>query len=252
MNNSKNAHSNSWRHVFLLILVLGSLAIVLMQSPIKQDLSYHEFIDARFMFGIPNFYNVISNFPFLLVGIYGAAFCHRKLIGPSKTAWLIFFIGIGLVAMGSTYYHLEPNNQRLLWDRLPMTIGFMGMFAALLGELVRPALTRYLLFPLILVGICSVLLWHWHDDLRLYVWVQFMPLLVIPAMLILYRKRYSHIYLLVFALLFYLAAKLLEMFDTQVFSFFQNEMAGHAIKHVFAAMGAAVILWMLQIRKSLE
>ena len=79
-----------------------------------------------------------------------------------------------------------------------------------------------------------------------------MPLLVIPAMMIMYRKRYSHLSLLIIALAFYVVAKLLEIYDMQVFSFFQNEMAGHAIKHVFAAVGGAIILWMLQIRKPLE
>ena len=132
MNKTENTNSNAWRHLLLLTLVLAPLVILLMQSPIKQDLSYHQFIDARTIFGIPNFYNVASNLPFLLVGFVGSIFCFRKLIGPSQTAWLIFFVGIGLVAFGSTYYHLEPSNQRLLWDRLPMTFGFMGMFAGLL------------------------------------------------------------------------------------------------------------------------
>jgi len=204
------------------------------------------------MFGIPNFHNVISNIPFLLIGIIGSIFCYRKMTGSSQMAWLIFFMGIALVALGSAYYHLEPGNERLLWDRLPMTIGFMGLFAALLGELAEPRLTRLLLLPLVAVGIGSVLIWHWNDDLRLYVWVQFMPLLVIPALLMLYRKPYSHLYLLVLALVFYLLAKLLEAFDAQIFSLLQYEMAGHAIKHVFAAIGSAMILWMLRIRKSLE
>ena len=249
MNINATVTSNHWRHALVLFLVIGSLILLMMQAPIRQDLAYHEFIDARSVFGIPNFYNVISNFPFLLVGVAGSIFCYRKATWQSKTAWLIFFAGIALVGIGSAYYHLDPGNQRLLWDRLPMTIGFMGLFAAMLGEFIEPRLTQRLLFPLILTGIGSVLVWHWHDDLRLYVWVQFMPLLVIPALLILYAKRYSHLYLLVLALVFYLLAKLLEAFDVQIFSLLHNEMAGHAIKHVFAAMGGALILWMLRVRK---
>lgn len=251
MNTNAPPASNHWRHVLVLLLVIGSFALLMMQAPIKQDPAYHEFIDMRSMFGIPNFYNVISNLPFLLIGLAGSIFCYREATGQSKTAWLIFFTGIGLVGLGSAYYHLEPGNQRLLWDRLPMTIGFMGLFAAMLGELIEPRLTQRLLIPLILIGIGSVLVWHWYDDLRLYVWVQFMPLLVIPALLILYAKRYSHLYLLVLALVFYLLAKLLEAFDVQIFSLLQNEMAGHAIKHVFAALGGALILWMLRVRKPL-
>lgn len=251
MNTTLQTASNSWKHRLVLSLVIGSLMVLMMQAPIRQDLTYHEFVDMRSIFGIPNFYNVISNIPFMLVGIAGSVFCFREAQGQSRSAWLTFFIGITLVGFGSVYYHLDPGNQRLLWDRLPMTIGFMGLFTALAGELIQPRLTRHLLLPSILVGIASVLVWHWYDDLRLYVWVQFMPLLVIPALLMLYRSRYSHQYLLVLALVFYLLAKLLEVFDAQIFSLLQNAMAGHAIKHVFAAFGSVMILSMLRVRKPL-
>jgi Ceramidase len=249
MNKTGDLASNAWRHAFLLFLVFSPLLLLIQQGPIMQDLAYHEFVDVRKIFGIPNFYNVVSNLPFLLVGVVGSIFSCRNTSGPSRIAWVIFFIGVGLVGFGSAFYHLEPDNQSLLWDRLPMTIGFMGLFAALLGEFVEPRMTTYLLFPLVLIGIASVLLWHWFEDLRLYVWVQFMPLLVIPALLVLYRRRYSHANLLVLALVFYLLAKLLEAFDAEVFVLLQNEMAGHAVKHVFAGIGSAIILWMLRIRK---
>jgi hypothetical protein len=249
MNTNAGEDSNFWRHAIVLALVMGSLLLLLVQQPIKQDLAYHAFVDVRTIFGIPNFYNVVSNVPFLLVGIAGSRFCFRDAKGDSKMAWMVFFAGIGLVGLGSVYYHLDPSNQRLLWDRLPMTIGFMGLFTALFGELIQPRLTQYFLLPSVLVGIGSVLVWHWYDDLRLYVWVQFMPLLVIPAMLALYRKSYTHLYLLVLALGCYLLAKLMETFDTEIFSMLQNEMAGHAIKHVFSAIGGALILRMLWVRK---
>jgi len=244
--------ANSSRHLFLLILVFGSLALVMLQSPIQQDLAYHTFVDSRTKFGIKNFYNVVSNLAFLLTGVAGAVLCRNRVIGFSGLAWMIFFVGIALVGLGSAYYHLNPDNERLLWDRLPMTVGFMGMFAALLGEFVYPRLTRYFLFPLMLTGMSSVLIWHAHDDLRLYVWVQFMPMLVIPALLLMYPKSYSHTGLIMLALLSYVIAKLLETFDAQVFLFFQDEMGGHAIKHVFAALGAATILWMLRVRRRLS
>ena len=71
---------------------------------------------------------------------------------------------------------------------------------------------------MIMIGFASVMIWHWFDDLRFYVWVQFMPMLVIPVMLLLYSKRYSHSYLLIWALLIYVLAKALEVFDTEIFS----------------------------------
>jgi len=216
-----------------------------------QDLAYHRFADNRSLFDIANFYNVMSNIPFMLVGLAGAFFCARQPVFETRGAWLVFFAGIALVGPGSLYYHLDPDNQGLFWDRLPMVLGFMGLFTALLGELLAPKSTRYLLLPMLLLGLASVLIWHRYDDLRLYLWVQFMPMLVIPVMLLLYPKRYSHSYLLVAALVMYALAKLFEVFDVQVFSLLQNAMGGHAIKHVMAALGGACALWMLQIRKPL-
>ena len=43
-------------------------------------------------------------------------------------------MGVGLVAVGSSYYHWRPNNARLVWDRLPMTVGFMSLIAVVLSE----------------------------------------------------------------------------------------------------------------------
>jgi len=250
MKTSVHPFTIQWRHAVLLILVMGSLAFVWMQAPIRQDLAYHHFVDTRMLFGIPNFYNVISNLPFLFVGIAGLNFCRRQIFDFSKPAWTSFFLGLGLVSLGSAYYHLNPGNQSLVWDRLPMTLGFMGLFAALLGEFVHPNLSKHALIPLVLSGASSVLIWQWSDDLRFYAWIQFMPVLVIPFLLLLYPKQYSHSGFILLALLFYVLAKVLEAFDSPVFTLLHNEMAGHAIKHVFAAMGGLMILCMLKIRTS--
>ncbi len=251
MKFSDEAYSSHWQHYVLLSVVLGSLAFLLTQAPINQDTAYHHFVDTRMLFGIPNFCNVISNLPFLFVGIAGVIFCRSQSLGLFKPAWISFFVGLSLVSIGSAYYHLNPGNESLVWDRLPMTLGFMGLFAALLGELVHPNLAKYGLIPMALAGAGSVLIWHWSGDLRFYAWIQFMPVLVIPVMLLVYPKRYSHSYLIVLALLFYVMAKVLEAFDAQIFTLLHNEIAGHAVKHVIAAMAGGVILWMLRIRKML-
>lgn len=36
--------------------------------------------------------------------------------------WTFFYIGVAAVGFGSSYYHLEPNDARLVWDRLPVSI----------------------------------------------------------------------------------------------------------------------------------
>ncbi len=252
MINFNNTAVSQWRHLVLLTLVMGSLILLLLQTPIKQDLAYHQFIDTRNLFGIPNFYNVISNLPFFLVGISGVLFCTKQTPCNISPGWLCFFVGISLVSIGSAYYHCDPDNQSLVWDRLPMTMGFMGMFTALLGEFVDSKLAKYTLLPMILIGLCSVLVWYEFDDLRFYVWVQFMPLLLIPLMLLLYRSRYTHSYLLIPVLILYGLAKMLEAFDAQIFFLLHNEISGHTIKHIFAALGSGTILWMLRVRKRIH
>jgi hypothetical protein len=251
-NTTAQTSKQTWRHYLLFAVVIGSLIALMLQAPIKQDLAYHRFIDIRTMFDVPNFYNVMSNLPFLFVGVAGAWYCWRNKIGEMRSAWLAFFIGVALVCFGSAYYHWNPNSLTLVWDRLPMTIGFMCLFAALLGELVSLRLGKVMLLPLVVIGLMSVLVWYWYDDLRFYAWVQFMPLLVIPLLLWLYQKSYTHSHYLLYALAFYVGAKVFEAFDVQIFAMLGNEMSGHAIKHVFAAVGSLILLQMLRVRKPVD
>jgi len=55
-----------WRYFLLAIVAIGSIALMLSSPPIAQDPRYHEFADRRAFFGIPNFWDVVSNIPFLL------------------------------------------------------------------------------------------------------------------------------------------------------------------------------------------
>ena len=158
-------------------------------QPIAQNQAYHDFADRGQFLGIPNFFAVISNIPFLLVGIAGLRYCRSSLLLSYRLAWVIFFAGVAIISAGSAWYHLNPNNDTLVWDRLPMTIAFMGLLAALLAEYVAVRLGRLLLLPAILAGLSSVIYWHGYDDLRFYVWVQFMPLLIVSILMVLYRPK---------------------------------------------------------------
>lgn len=114
--------STLWKHAFVFVLVLGSLLLLVLQAPIHQALAYHQFADTRILLGVPNFHNVISNLPFVLVGLAGIGFCSKQKNDETKIAWLLFFTGVSFVGLGSIYYHLNPNSQTLLWDRLPMAM----------------------------------------------------------------------------------------------------------------------------------
>lgn len=237
-----------WRHMLLAFIVFGSLALMLSMHPFGQNPDYHNFADRRTFWGIPNFFDVISSIPFLLVGMAGVIYCLGDRLVGFRVAWLTFFAGVAIVSAGSACYHLQPNNDSLVWDRLPMTIGFMGLFVALLSEYVSARLGRVIFLPALLMGLSSVFYWHWFDDLRFYAWIQFMPLLTVPVLMLLFRSQYSHPWLLLMALAFYMLAKLLEIYDREVFALTQNLISGHSLKHLAAALGCLSVLVMLETR----
>jgi hypothetical protein len=207
-----------------LLAVTAVVAIVVLRiAPIPQDPAYHEFADGRAWLGIPNFQNVASNLPFLFLGLIGLARLRGRAAEPGhptpareEIAWLLLFLGVTLTAFGSSWYHWAPSNATLVWDRLPMTLGFMGFFAGVVGERIGQRAYRLLLWPLIGVGVASVLYWYaterqGHGDLRLYGLVQFFPLLLIPLIMALYRPHYTHSRYIFFAFAWYAAAKVLEL-----------------------------------------
>ena len=227
---------------------------------IPQDPAYHNFADTRSWLGIANFGDVMSNLPFALVGLMGAGLLAGR--GPVKIKlelqphYWVFFIGVSLVCLGSGYYHLTPNNNTLLWDRLPITLAFMGLFAAIIGERVSLPLGRKLLWPLVLVGLFSVLYWHVTEqqgrgDLRLYGLVQFLPIVLIPIILLLYPARYNDTRYLILLLVFYLLAKLTEFFDPQIYALL-GFISGHSIKHLSAALGVYFFYRGLRQRSEIE
>ena len=236
--------------IFASFVTLFAIFMVLIQPPIAQDIQYHIFADERTFFSIPNFYNVFSNAPFLVVGFIGIydLFFSKQIIviNEQKMAVMIFFTGVSFVAFGSGYYHLSPDNTSLLWDRLPMTIAFMALFSKIISELISTKFSQYILGSLLIFGLYSVLYWHVTElngegDLRLYILVQFLPMLLIPIFLVQFRgvsKNISGYWLL---LICYAVAKLCEYFDREIFHLL-GVISGHSLKHIMAAIGVLFLL----------
>ena len=55
----------------IVVIVIVAIIAVFSIDPIAQDPGYHNFADQRSMINIPNFYNVLSNLPFIIIGIAG-------------------------------------------------------------------------------------------------------------------------------------------------------------------------------------
>ena len=254
--------------VVFAVLFAASVAGVLLIDPYPgwpaQDLENHDFADGRTLLGVPNFWNVISNLPFLVAGFLGIRLCVRAKPGHQapwleaweRTAFSLFFVGVALTCLGSSYYHLWPENGTLFWDRLPMTLGFMGLLAIIIGERAPPPWGKAALWPLVIVGVFSVVYWHLSElggsgDLRPYVLVQFYPMLVIPVLLF-FPPRYSQTASYWAVLVGYLLAKILEEYDGELFDLTSGQMSGHSLKHVTAALATYWLYRMLTRRRPAE
>lgn len=243
--------------ILLSVVVISCLLVAIMPA-IPQDLNYHIYADRRSFAGIDYILNVISNIPFVWVGISGiwTLFKHPeiKLENRIFPAYLYFFIGVACVGIGSSYYHLAPSNETLVWDRLPMTLAFIAFFTIILAEFVSVRVAKIALYPLLILGIISVFYWYLTElsgagDLRLYGLVQFLPLLLIPLILLLFPATYSHSFFYWVLYLMYGLAKLFEWADFEIFIFLRG-LSGHTLKHLFAAIGCYSFL--LQIKKRIR
>lgn len=233
--------------LILILTTLGSFFYFFSRPLIVQDPVYHQFIDTRMFWGIPNTQDVLSNIFFIIVGFLGLKEI-LKTQSQKTTSWVLFFVSIILVAPGSAYYHWSPDNFTLLWDRLPMSLGFMALYIILLSEHISTRSEKLLPWAL-LMGISSVLTWVITTDLRFYFWIQFSSFITIPMVLALYPSRYTHKKWYGLTLLLYGFAKWAEVKDHAIFMVSNQLISGHTLKHILAAMGIAGLWWMIKVRK---
>ena len=239
------------------LLMLGFI-VLLQVAPIPQDPDYHFFADTRSFFGIPNFSDTMSNIGFAVAGIlgiltvFGAQRYRIFCISADARPYAVFFIGIALIALGSAYYHLEPSNERLLWDRLPMSIAFMAFVSVVVSDRIQQtAGNGWLLILLVVLGMLSLLYWYYtemqgHGDLRFYAFVQFYPILLLPVVLWLFPDyRYTMGRYLAWVIVWYALSKIMEHFDREIFDLMNHTVSGHTMKHLAAAAGSLVVLRML-------
>jgi hypothetical protein len=243
-----NKQIKTYRPFLLIVISLVVIIGLMFQKPISQDILYHNFEDTNAYLGVFNFWNVVSNLPFFVVGFLGLFHLNKlKIIAVLKAAYFTLFLGVLLVSFGSGYYHLTPNNQTLVWDRLPMTIAFMALFTIIIGEFISVSLAKKLFYPLLILGLVSVYYWYSTEqngvgDLRFYVLIQFLPMLLIPVILLTYLSRFNQTTAYWYLLLAYLLAKVFEYYDMEIHQSFGAGISGHPIKHVVAATGMYVLL----------
>jgi hypothetical protein len=252
---------NDWRGGLLIGSLIACAVAALLVPPMAQPLSYHAFADCRTFWSVPNFLNVVSNVPFLVGGILGLRLIHRGggafIDQRESLPYIVFFLGALLTSVGSSYYHLAPDNARLVWDRLPMTLGFAGLVSAAIAERASPSLGLRLLWPLIALGALSVAYWYageWlgHGNVIPYGLYQGWSVLAIVMLIAFFpARRYGHGSLLVWAAVWYGLAKIFETFDLPVYRVLGGALSGHTIKHLLAAAAVFAIARQLRLRRAL-
>ncbi|MGH8287150.1 MAG: alkaline phytoceramidase [Steroidobacteraceae bacterium] len=236
---------SGWRVWLLIGATAVSVAAAILAPAFPQPLSYHDFADCRSFLSIPNFLNVTSNAPFLIAGAYGLAISlipsdRRFVSGDERLPYLIFFLGAALTTFGSMYYHAVPDNVRLVWDRLPMTLGFAGLTAAVIGERINARVGRRALWPLLAAGVATVLYWYATEragrgNVMPYGIYQAWTIAIVAfAALAFPSRRYSHGAALWWVVALYAIAKIAEAFDLAIYRMGQI-VSGHTLKHLFAA-----------------
>ena len=200
--------------------------------------------------GVSNFFDVISNIPFLIFGLLGLFLVLFNSSRLYSLSWTVLFAAVLLVSAGSAYYHLNPNNSTLVWDRLPMAIGFMALFVIIIGDYINKNLERILLIPMCLFGMFSVYYWNATDDLRLYAWVQFISMALALFIILAYKPTQLKSRFLYMAFIFYALSKLTEFFDGQIFSLTAETISGHTIKHLLASISTFFFYMLAKFRDS--
>jgi len=237
---------------FTALSVLAAFLLPAMPQPV----AYHDFADHRTLLGIDNFLDVASNAAFVLAGLAGLAVVLRPATvfaaNVERVPYAVFFIGVVLTGLGSAYYHLVPDNERLFWDRLPMTIAFMSLVTAQVVDRIDTRQGIGLLLPMLLVGVASVLYWRATEragtgNVMPYVVLQGYSVVILFLLARLQASRYTRGNDIYWVFAGYVVAKLFETFDRQLYEL-GHVASGHSLKHFAAAVAALLVCRMLYLR----
>ncbi len=244
---------------WIIVLTGVALAAAFLMPAVRQPLEYHDFADHRHVFGVDNFLDVISNIGFLFAGLWGffIVFGQRTSFEFPGERWpfAVFFFGVTLTALGSGYYHLAPDNETLFWDRLPMTIAFMGLVASQIVDRINVRAGLVLLLPMLLLGVASVVYWRATERMGAgnvlpYGILQGYSVVVLLLLAMLNPSRYTRGNDIYWVFGWYVFSKVLETFDAEVLEM-NHLVSGHTLKHLAAAAGAFAVCHML-LRRTLK
>jgi hypothetical protein len=240
-----------------LLITAGAAIGLAAYGPIPQPASYHQFADGRTLLSVPHAADVLSNVGFALVAMWGLYRLVRAgaVVGPvlldrpspaGRAGYALFIAALFASAVGSSIYHMNPDNARLVWDRLPIALACAGLLAWIRAE-TRPGADGFLWT--VVLGIIAVgSVWWWHvtetagrGDLRPYLLLQALPLVLIPLWQQIHGAPRGDRAAFGLAIALYLAAKVVELNDQAIYQVL-GALSGHTLKHVLSAAAAAIVV----------
>jgi predicted membrane channel-forming protein YqfA (hemolysin III family) len=233
-------------------LVLTVLAVIalLLYGPIAQLAHYHEFADQRSALGLPNLADVLSNAGFALIGLFGLLrlwpMRRQPAISAGWAGYCLFLVSLFLTAIGSSFYHLAPDNARLLWDRLPIALACAGLLVGVRAETQTASGQYCYALLLVIAAVGSVVWWYFTElqgagDLRPYLLLQGLPLVLIPLWHAIHRAPAADRRSFGMAIFLYVLAKAAELHDHELLETL-GWISGHTLKHLLATAAAAVLV----------
>ena len=247
-----------WRHLtraerVCLAALLATLIVWMLLPAIPQDQAYHAFADQRAWLDIPHAADVLSNLAFVAVGLLGvvrlASPDRAKYSSATEAGLWCFALGSLCTGVGSAWYHLNPIDATLVWDRLPMTLAFTGVLGAAIAQRVGNHIASVGFAVLLVVGISSIAYWQMTGDLSPYLVFQYGGIAALLTLLILTRKG-NDPFPWWWLIAWYILAKVFEAGDQAVWEATKQILAGHTLKHLAAAVGCAAMLAPLRARTS--
>ncbi len=252
------------QYLIIGILSVGMVFIPIFIPPISQSVDYHQFADQRTYFGISNFFNVVSNIFIFSPGLVGLIL----LLQPRESLlyitfikfserwpYFILFLSVMMASLASAYYHLAPDNARLVWDRIPIAIGIVALLSTVLIERINTNIGFILLPFFILFGVGSVIYWDWSEqsglgNLNYYIVVQLYSILAIILLSKYFFSRYTGGTGIYVVIIVYAFAKLAESLDHEIYSL-GKMISGHSVKHLLVGLAVFQIVRILQNRRPL-
>lgn len=234
---------------FLPFVLLGLITLAFaVHGAIPQLDHYHEFADQSQLFGLMHASDVLSNLAFLWVGLWAVSrMLHMAESRDLKTrlevpALVVFVLSIVATAWCSSYYHLAPDNPRLFWDRLPIAVACASLLALVRAQCFGTKnSSRLELLAFCGFAVFSVIWWQATEDLRPYLLLQIMAVLLPPIWQSIYQRAVAERMSFAAAIVCYVVAKLFETADATILNM-TGVISGHTLKHLLAALAAYFIL----------